>query len=924
MLAKFKKLNLKRRFTLRTALTAAASFALVVSATVFMTASAADNVSPSDVSPTSHPTGYHSGAHSASVSSTDVSASDEVVFTEDVTPKDTIVDPANLGEPVITMTTEKNDGEELFGSYMWSQHDFTITGQNVYVDYGDGNPVAYPGDRTVKGKTIRIYGDNITELLCSSNQLSALDVSGCTSLKVLDCCENQLTSLDLSRSTALEQIDCSTNQLTSLDVSNNPDLWTLHCEYNQLTSLDVSNNPDLWTLHCECNHQLTSLDVSKNTNLTELFCFTNQLTTLDVSNNPDLWTLYCAWNPLTTLDVSKNTSLQNLECCENQLTTLDVSKNTSLLELNCSRNQIQSLNVTNNMSLVKLECGTNEIPSLDVSKNTALTRLNCSGNPLAYLDVSHNTALTRLNCAANSLTSLDLQYNADLERLECFGNKLTSLDISHNKKLTHLDCLANQLASLDLSQNTELAFLNCRENNLTALDLSKNTKLLILYCEINQLKNIDVKQNTALAELYCDGNQLTSLDLSKNTCLGILYCLDNELTSLDVSNNPNLKMLKCSGNQLTTLDLSHNTELSILECSKNQLTMPLIHGLTVPADEYAPQTHVIPSSIQVGESIDLSSEYSVDGTVTEFTWYDTNGNVITPATANGGVFTFGKDAAGKTLICKMANAKLPDFKDDADVEVGWNEETQEIVYEKQDIRLTTTAVTIEAAESEEPGEPVSPEEPVSSEDNSDNNGNGKVTPYYDLPFEQNEDIDDVTAVKYPEGTVVDVDGRVRNLHSLRGIQLTVGNIETNKKKSVLDAIKHYNESFDTDTTDIALYDITLEDNNKVHVKIVHGELLICLKYPDNLARQSEDYVFHLYHQKADGTIEEIPVTLKPNGIWFRAKDFSPYVLYWHVKAAESVGTGESLTRIIVMTALCALSLVGAGYVLCRRKKLTAE
>ena len=106
---------------------------------------------------------------------------------------------------------------------------------------------------------------------------------------------------------------------------------------------------------------------------------------------------------------------------------------------------------------------------------------------------------------------------------------------------------------------------------------------------------------------------------------------------------------------------------------------------------------------------------------------------------------------------------------------------------------------------------------------------------------------------------------------------------------------------------------------------MHGELLICLKYPDNLARQSEDYVFHLYHQKADDTIEEIPITLRPNGIWFRAKEFSPYVLYWHLKTAESAGTGESMTLIIVMTVLCALSVTGAGFVLYRRKRqLSAE
>ena len=178
----------------------------------------------------------------------------------------------------------------------------------------------------------------------------------------------------------------------------------------------------------------------------------------------------------------------------------------------------------------------------------------------------------------------------------------------------------------------------------------------------------------------------------------------------------------------------------------------------------------------------------------------------------------------------------------------------------------------------------------------------------------------MSKVLYSEGAVVNINGKNMNLHFAKGDQLTVGNIETNKKKSVLDAIKHYNETFDTD---IALYDITLEDNNKVHVKLVGSELLICLKYPDNLARRSEDYVFHLYHQKEDGTIEEIPVTCKPNGIWFRATDFSPYALYWHVKTAESVGTGESTAMIIVMTSLLAMSLAGAGFVLYRRRKQTA-
>ena len=51
MYEKLRKLNLKRRFSLRTALMASLTLALLVLATVFMTVSASDDVTPSDVSP---------------------------------------------------------------------------------------------------------------------------------------------------------------------------------------------------------------------------------------------------------------------------------------------------------------------------------------------------------------------------------------------------------------------------------------------------------------------------------------------------------------------------------------------------------------------------------------------------------------------------------------------------------------------------------------------------------------------------------------------------------------------------------------------------------------------------------------------------------------------------------------------------------
>ena len=47
---------------------------------------------------------------------------------------------------------------------------------------------------------------------CSYNQLTNLDVSGCTSLTRLWCDSNQLTNLDVSKNTALTILDCAGNK----------------------------------------------------------------------------------------------------------------------------------------------------------------------------------------------------------------------------------------------------------------------------------------------------------------------------------------------------------------------------------------------------------------------------------------------------------------------------------------------------------------------------------------------------------------------------------------------------------------------------------------------------------------------------------------------------------------------------------------
>ena len=134
-----------------------------------------------------------------------------------------------------------------------------------------------------------------------------------THLTELDCSGNQLTTLDLSKNTALTFLRCADNQLTTLDLSKNAALTELRCDNNQLKALDLSNNTALTVLHCS-NNQLKALDLSKNTALTQLACGNNQLTALDVSKNNALTALHCEGNQLMALDLSNNTTLAYLMC----------------------------------------------------------------------------------------------------------------------------------------------------------------------------------------------------------------------------------------------------------------------------------------------------------------------------------------------------------------------------------------------------------------------------------------------------------------------------------------------------------------------------------------------------------------------------------------------------------------------------------
>ena len=410
----------------------------------------------------------------------------------------------------ITFTTDARLGEKVFLKILYTG---SLSLNGLSGTPQSGKKVTY----ILTSQKVTITG-NVFGFDCSGNQITSLEVSKDSGLKLLACPGNRIKGENMTR---------LVNSLPRLTSANAGIFIAVRniMENNVCLASDVAiAKSKYW------NTKMTNLKGTETSDYkgTHVISFT---TAKKVGETVELKMEYTGAAPEL-----------------NGMTGTPASGTTVTYTLTA-----QTVTITGDVTSFK--CSENQLTALDVSHNTALKELHCYSNQLTELDLSHNTVLTELRCYSNQLTELDLSHNTALTWLDCAFNQLPALDLSHNTVLTELRCYSNQLTELDLSHNTALGTLNCSNNQLTALDLTQNTALKGLYCYNNQLPVLDLSHNTALTLLECSYNQLTELDLSHNTALGTLKCYSNQLMALDVSHNTALTKLECSYNQLATLDL---------------------------------------------------------------------------------------------------------------------------------------------------------------------------------------------------------------------------------------------------------------------------------------------------------------------------------------------------------------------------------
>ncbi|HET8810758.1 MAG TPA: T9SS type A sorting domain-containing protein [Flavobacteriaceae bacterium] len=504
-----------------------------------------------------------------------------------------------------------------FKAELVSLFDSNVDGEIQSTEVGGFSGTLYLNNKNISDLTGIEYLKDLTELYCSDNNLTSLDLSQNTELEFLWAPNNQLTSLNVSKNMKLKTLIVNNNQLTSLNIDNNINLENLSCSNNQLSSLNLTQNIELGNLSCSFN-QLTNLNVNQNVLLQNINCGYNQLTSLDISQNIDLTYLSCSNNLLTVLDL-RNGNLQNLELyAQNNPNLICIFVDDALYAEN---NPFFIAVVDNNSSFVdsEAECDAlNSNPTDIVNipnanfKNALLNHTPVidtnSDNEIQYSEATNVSSLDIQNEQISDLTGIEAFSN--LTSLNCANNNLSNLDISENSVLQSLNSDNNQLQQLDVrnGNNSNFSFFSALNNpSLTCIfvddkifstanwsNIGVNSNFMESYTECNIVNIPDVNFKNALIAQNIDNNNdgeiqydevdhithlyIGNLQISDLTgieafdSLVLLECDGNNLSSINLSKNTALEILNCANNQLTAIDLGNNLQLKELYCNNNQLS----------------------------------------------------------------------------------------------------------------------------------------------------------------------------------------------------------------------------------------------------------------------------------------------------------------------------------------------------------------
>lgn len=275
--------------------------------------------------------------------------------------------------------------------------------------------------------------------------------------------------------TSLTNLDCSYNSITTLNVSTLPNLQILNCAGNRLTSLSVTNKNYLTDLDCGGN-LITSLDITNSMALNYVDVSGNQLTTLNIANRPNLDYLNCSTNLMSSLTMTNDLLLNSLYIDNNQFQTINLNPFTNLTGLALGANPYTS--VVNLGTLVNLQF-------LFIENLTAPGMC-----PLTDSAMPNLTSLNTLKTDGSSFGNVHYNLIPNLQTLLCRNTGMTVMDyVPHGINAFAVE--TNQITSMNLTPFTNLGIANFANNPITSLVFGTHPGLTTVYASRTNLTDID-------------------------------------------------------------------------------------------------------------------------------------------------------------------------------------------------------------------------------------------------------------------------------------------------------------------------------------------------------------------------------------------------------------------------------------------------
>lgn len=328
---------------------------------------------------------------------------------------------------------------------------------------------------------------NLKTLICGTNLLDYLDLSGLSALEYLNCTSSNINTIKLDGCTSLKEIRADANKLKSINLAAAPKLETVSLPINALTEINLDG------VSCKdldlSSNNLTSLDLSKTTGIERISVSTNPLTSINLKGCTDLETLSAKNTKIGEIDLSGLTELSNVDLHAGKLSKITFKDNGELTDLDLSENQLTAIDLKECPKIAYLSLNHNALPEMHLDGLDNLKNINLRKNKLTNFSIKDCPELNTVVLSDNLLTSTDLTGGkASLRTVYVDGNQLTTLDLTGFAKLETLSAGKNQITEVKLDGCEKLSYVDLSENKLSALTFPGLPDLSEIYIQSNSIQ----------------------------------------------------------------------------------------------------------------------------------------------------------------------------------------------------------------------------------------------------------------------------------------------------------------------------------------------------------------------------------------------------------------------------------------------------